>query len=1054
MKGSDPGLAAFQEADFDWTRQLHSVWHDSAYHVEALNGQVADGLMSEFNRRTRDPMAAPLGEVIVGPAGAGKTHLVGNLRRRVWERGGWFVLIDLVDVRDFWPTVCLGFVNSLHRKMGDGQFQYQLLIKKLGAILEPNKPGLLGDASDKLQLDSGAKFPPAYVFKVYLDRLAQLSRSETQSHQDVFRALLLLNSADREAVNVGYNWLQGLEIPLDVAGLFGFGHQRPAIEIVRGLSWIMGLTGPTMIAIDQIDAILSESNLRAGPSKETDEDGERKARSIIEALAGGLMDLHDVKHRAMTLVSCLEATWEILKERALRSATQRFHEPTLLSPITQRETAEIIVRNRLESAYAERGFHPAYPTWPFHPDAFDSAIALSPRELLMKCEAHRKRCIASGVVEELARFAGLEPKPRPVQGPDLDRQFAQAKSNAQTETLTDPGAEDDLFCDLMQDLLRIYVHQTEIADGVDLLVDGDLDQRRPALHGRLRFIHRCDDDREEHYCFRVLNQNHAMAFQARLKAAITASGIDRDLPFRRLFILRNTPPPSGRVSAQLADEFENAGGRFVPLGRDDLRTLVALKLMLHQKPEGFEDWLRQRKPLCDTALFRATGLCEAGQRSGPPSIPGIETEQRPPSEGGQPDRSQGDNADVIPVGKAKESGVPYSIPLSILSRHTAILAGSGSGKTVLLRRIIEESALHGIPAIVLDTNNDLARLGDPWPERPGVWGEGEAERAARYQELAEVVIWTPRIAGGNPLVLSSLPDFSAIRDDADELDRAVHMAAATLHPVVGATGAKAALKEGVLVQALKYFALRMDGDLHSFTHFLSELPEGISDIDDAEKLAREMGNQLRASMAKNPLLAASGTALDPKLLITARSPGKNRISVINFSGLPSDETRQAFVNQLQMALFSFIKKNPSPPGRPLTALYVLDEAQNFAPAVKMTPCKGSTLSLVAQARKYGLGMIFATQVPKGIDNKIIGNCTTQFYGRMNAPATIAATRELMAAKGGAATDIGNLGAGEFYFTTEGMKRPVKVTTPLCLSHHPQNPLSEDEVVTRAAKSRV
>jgi DNA helicase HerA-like ATPase len=135
------------------------------------------------------------------------------------------------------------------------------------------------------------------------------------------------------------------------------------------------------------------------------------------------------------------------------------------------------------------------------------------------------------------------------------------------------------------------------------------------------------------------------------------------------------------------------------------------------------------------------------------------------------------------------------------------------------------------------------------------------------------------------------------------------------------------------------------------------------------------------------------------------------------------------VNQLQMTLFTWIKQNPSSTGR----LYVLDEAQNFAPSQVRTACKGSALSLVAQARKYGLGMIFATQLPKGIDNAIVSNCTIHVYGRMSSPATIQATRELMAAKGGAAEDLGRLTTGEFYFSTEGFSRPIKVRTPLCLS---------------------
>src|SRR6202023_4019879 len=105
----------------------------------------------------------------------------------------------------------------------------------------------------------------------------------------------------------------------------------------------------------------------------------------------------------------------------------------------------------------------------------------------------------------------------------------------------------------------------------------------------------------------------------------------------------------------------------------------------------------------------------------------------------------------------------------------------------------------------------------------------------------------------------------------------------------------------------------------------------------------------------------------------------------------------------------------------------------------------------AQARKYGLGMIFATQLPKGIDNRIVSNCTTHVYGRMSAPATIDATQELMAAKGGAADDIGRLTKGEFYFSTGGLRRPIKVRTPLCLSWDSQNPPSHNALFCQGAR---
>jgi DNA helicase HerA-like ATPase len=98
-------------------------------------------------------------------------------------------------------------------------------------------------------------------------------------------------------------------------------------------------------------------------------------------------------------------------------------------------------------------------------------------------------------------------------------------------------------------------------------------------------------------------------------------------------------------------------------------------------------------------------------------------------------------------------------------------------------------------------------------------------------------------------------------------------------------------------------------------------------------------------------------------------------------------------------------------------------------------------------------MVFATQLPKGMDNAILSNCTTHTYGRMSSPATIQATQELMVAKGGAAADIARLTRGEFYFSTEGYNRPVKVHTPMCLSWHPANPPTAEEIIRKARKNR-
>jgi hypothetical protein len=128
----------------------------------------------------------------------------------------------------------------------------------------------------------------------------------------------------------------------------------------------------------------------------------------------------------------------------------------------------------------------------------------------------------------------------------------------------------------------------------------------------------------------------------------------------------------------------------------------------------------------------------------------------------------------------------------------------------------------------------------------------------------------------------------------------------------------------------------------------------------------------------------------------------------------------------------------------------MDEAQDLVPALGSTPCSESTRRLASQARKYGLGLLFATQSPKSLHNSIPGNATTQLFGLLNAPAQIDAARELARAKGGDVPAISRLSAGEFYLATEGTAIR-RIRTPMCLSHHPASPLTEDEVLTRAAR---
>jgi DNA helicase HerA-like ATPase len=149
-----------------------------------------------------------------------------------------------------------------------------------------------------------------------------------------------------------------------------------------------------------------------------------------------------------------------------------------------------------------------------------------------------------------------------------------------------------------------------------------------------------------------------------------------------------------------------------------------------------------------------------------------------------------------------------------------------------------------------------------------------------------------------------------------------------------------------------------------------------------------------------------------------------------------------------MELFSWIKKNPAG-DRPLGGLLVMDEAQLFAPSRESTPSLRSTLDLVTQARKYGLGLVFATQAPKNLHNNITGNTATQFFGRLTAPVHIDAAEQVARARGGQLGKIAQLEPGVFFGATEG-RSFERVKVPYCLSYHPNSPLTEEEAIAKAA----
>lgn len=82
---------ALESIRLDWADTPDDVWGTSGtYHVAGLHEQVADETMRSFADAQRSESASPIGVVIRGVAGSGKTHLLGQIRQRVQQHGGYF----------------------------------------------------------------------------------------------------------------------------------------------------------------------------------------------------------------------------------------------------------------------------------------------------------------------------------------------------------------------------------------------------------------------------------------------------------------------------------------------------------------------------------------------------------------------------------------------------------------------------------------------------------------------------------------------------------------------------------------------------------------------------------------------------------------------------------------------------------------------------------------------------------------------------------------------------------------------------------------------------
>ena len=361
---------------------------------------------------------------------------------------------------------------------------------------------------------------------------------------------------------------------------------------------------------------------------------------------------------------------------------------------------------------------------------------------------------------------------------------------------------------------------------------------------------------------------------------------------------------------------------------------------------------------------------------------------------------------------------PLAYDARDLTTHAVIVGMTGSGKTGLGIIVLEEAALDRIPAIIIDPKGDMTNLmlifpdlrpedflpwinkeeavrkgmseeeyaayiANKWREGLRKWGITE-ERLREVKRNTEFVIYTPGSQAGVPInILGGLR-----APDVDEETRKgmITNTVLALLELVGIEADPLKSKEFILLSSIfdSFWGKGEDITLEKLIYSIQNPPFKKLGVFDLDTFYPEK-ERLELAMLLNNLLASpsfsswiEGEELNVDSLLYTED-GRPKHSIIYLAHL-SDRERMFFVSLLLQQVISWMRKQEGTTS--LRALLYFDEIYGFMPPVKEPPSKRSLLTLLKQARAFGIGLVLVTQNPVDLDYKGLSNAGTWFIGRL------------------------------------------------------------------------
>ncbi len=429
-----------------------------------------------------------------------------------------------------------------------------------------------------------------------------------------------------------------------------------------------------------------------------------------------------------------------------------------------------------------------------------------------------------------------------------------------------------------------------------------------------------------------------------------------------------------------------------------------------------------------------------------------------------------------------------------LVTHAVCVGMTGSGKTGLCLSLLEEAAIDNIPAIIIDPKGDLGNLlltfpalkGEdflPWineddARKKGVsaaeYANGQAElwekglaswgqdgaRIQRLKESADAVIYTPGSNAGLPI--SILRSFAApeenVRNDTEMLRERIGTTVTGLLGLIGVEADPIQSREHILLSTILNHAWTRaaDVDLAALIQGIQSPPISKIGVMDVEAFFPSK-DRFALAMKLNNLLAApgfqawlDGAPLDIQQLLYTGA-GKPRLAIVSIAHL-SDSERMFFVTLLLSQIVGWMRGQSGTTS--LRALLYMDEIFGYFPPVANPPSKLPLLTLLKQARAFGLGVVLATQNPVDLDYKGLANTGTWFIGRLQTERDKARVLEGLEGasssagkkfdKGRMEQTLAGLGNRIFLMNNVHEDEPVVFETRWCLSYL-RGPLTRSQI---------